>query len=58
LKIFIRNGKKRIGLKIKAIKAIKKGEELYLKYGTDYWSTYSGKKKYIVKIPTVKIPSN
>lgn len=37
----------RLGLKITASKEIKKGEELYLSYGSDYWKQYSGKKSFV-----------
>jgi len=37
----------RIGLKIIALKDIKKGKELYLSYGSEYWKQYSEKKRFV-----------
>lgn len=42
--------KKRPGLKIKALRDIEKGEELYLSYGSEYWKKYSGKEKFIYSL--------
>lgn len=40
----------RLGLKINASKYIKKGNELYMSYGSNYWTKYSGKKDFIYNV--------
>lgn len=57
LKVFEVNGvgKKRIGLEIKALKDIKKGNELYLSYGSNYWKKYSGKEKFVYDLDLILV---
>jgi hypothetical protein len=50
LEIFERNNKVRLGLRITAIKNIKKNTELFLTYGSKYWKTYSNNNKCIYKV--------
>jgi len=50
LRLFGENDQRRFGLKIKASKDIKKGNELYLSYGVKYWKKYSGKEQFIHSI--------
>jgi len=50
LEIFDTANEKKLGLKIMATKDIKKGNELYLSYGSNYWKKYSGKEKFIYNI--------
>ena len=41
---------KRLGLQIKATRDIKKGNELFLSYGPEYWKKYSKKEPFIYVI--------
>lgn len=40
----------RLGLKIIATKNIRKGSELYMSYGSDYWKKYSKKERFVYTI--------
>ena len=55
LKLFEYNGKKKLGLEIKALKDIEKGKELYLSYGSNYWKKYSGKDKFVYDLDLLLI---
>ena len=50
LELFKHTGRKKLGLKVKALKDIQKGEELYLSYGSNYWKKYSEKGKFIYEV--------